>query len=367
MDTTESVCLLLVGASHRSAPLGLRECMSLGPDRKAALETALSGVAGLSGFVVLCTCNRVELYCASAGNAACDEAEQVFLAATGLGSAGAEQFGYRMYGVDAVRHLVEVCAGLDSEMIGETEIMGQVRTAYEAAAARGCVGPVLHRLFQKGFHAARAARESSGIGTGQLKLGAVAAEIARRIHGDLSRCEVLLVGSGQVGTDVARSLTVRGIGRMCVTSRTAENASRLAGEIGATVVTFEDWKARLVSCDVAILCTAAPTAVLNRADVRAAMSARRGRPLFLLDLAMPLDVEPSVRSQADVFLYTFADLAKVANENRQGRMGEVNACRAAAAERAERLWKGLCARSCPHDSAKNPENRRVETEIEPGR
>lgn len=338
---TGAVQLCLLGASHRSAPLGLRECMSLDPSRRASLELALAGVTGLSGFVVLNTCNRVELYAAAANAEAVTQAREVFGRITGLTVAGASQYGYALSGGDAVLHLMSVCAGLDSQMIGETEILGQVKQAYQAATLRGGVGPVLHRLFQKSFQAAKWAREHSGVGSGQVSLGAVAVELSRRIHGDLAASRVMIVGSGQVGADVARALQLRGARDIVVTSRTSGHADVLANEITARTVPFARWQEELGSCDIAILCTASPTAVLSRETVRNLMARRKTRPLFLLDLAMPLDAEPSIGELPDVFLYTFSDLAAAANENMKGRMHEVDACRADLAERAEKVWADI--------------------------
>lgn len=333
--------LLLIGASHKSAPLGLRECMSLDPARRSFLEAGLMRITGMSGSVVINTCNRVEVYLAAETFEPICAARDLFSKVTGLEVAGAARYGYEMRGCDAVRHLMEVCAGLDSQMIGETEIMGQVKQAYQAATERGGVGPVLHRLFQKSFQAAKWAREHSGIGSGQVSLGAVAVELSRRIHGDLSASRVMIVGSGQVGADVARALQLRGARDIVVTSRTSGHADLLANEITARTAPFENWQYTLASCDIAILCTASPTTVLSRDVVHAIMGKRRARPLFILDLAMPLDAEPSIGDLPDVFLYTFADLAATANENMKGRMSEVEACRKDLAERAERLWADI--------------------------
>jgi glutamyl-tRNA reductase len=339
-----SVQLMLVGTSHRTAPKALCECLHLDLSRRAKLDGALAKIEGL-GAVVLCTCNRVELYCAAEGDEPLSRAREAFGEITGLAEAGFDRNGYERSGADAARHLMEVCAGLDSQMIGETEIMGQVKQAYAEASERGNVGPVLHRLFQKSFQAAKKAREDSGICVGQVSLGAVAVELARRIHGDLAASRILVVGSGQVGTDVARAMQLRGARDIVVTSRTPEHAAALAHEIGAKSATFETWRDNLREFDVVLLCTASPSTVLGCDDVRRAMKGRGTRPLFLLDLAMPPDAEPAIADLADVFLYTFADLAAAANENRRGRMGEVEHCRQDIVARADRLWADIVSRA----------------------
>jgi glutamyl-tRNA reductase len=337
----DGIQLYLIGASHNSAPLGLRECMSLDSDRRASLDAALLKIEGLSGSVVLNTCNRVELYLAAETPGPINTARDIFGRITGLDAAGFARYGYEKRGREAALHLMEVCAGLDSQMIGETEIMGQVKQAYAAATERGGVGPVLHRLFQKSFQAAKWAREHSGVGLGQVSLGAVAVELSRRIHGDLSASRVMIVGSGQVGADVARALQLRGARDIVVTSRTPGHADALATEIKARTAPFANWQDDLASCDIAILCTSSPAPLLGQDAVRAIMGKRRARPLFIIDLAVPLDAEPSIGDLPDVFLYTFADLAATANENMKGRMHEVDACRKDLSARAERLWADL--------------------------
>ena len=332
--------LLLVGASYKSVPAGSTACLNLDPLRRATLEVALAGVAGLSSVVVT-TCNRVELYCAATAKEPLDAAQDCFCNATGIEAANLEKHGIRMTGAEAARHLMEVCAGLDSQMIGETEIMGQVKQAYADASTHGSVGPVLHRLFQKSFQAAKHARETSGVGAGQVSLGAVAAELARRIHGDLGQSRVIVVGSGQIGADVAKALGLRGARNIVVTSRSPKHSGRLAQEIGAQTVPFEIWQETLPECDIAIFCTAAPTTLLSREAAANAVAKRRGRPVFFIDLAVPLNVEPPVGMLPDVFLYTFADLAAAANENMRGRMKEVEVCRRDLSERATKLWDDI--------------------------
>ena len=344
--------LFCAGASHVAAPQALQRAMEkLGADERESLEARLAGLPGVTGAVLVATCNRMELYAAGPGAAA---AAEEFARAAGL----AEE-GFRLSGAGAAQHLMEVEAGLDSEMIGETEIFGQVKQAYERAAAAGRAGPVLHRLFQKSFQAAKMAREKSGVGHGQVSLGAVAAEMARRIHGDLSNCRVLVVGSGQVGGDVAQALALRGVRELVVSSRTEAHADALAGKTGARSVPFGKWPELLEASGIALFCTASPGVLLTREALRAVMKKRRGEPLFLLDLAIPPDVEPGCGKLDGVFLYSFADLAAAANEARAGRRSEVDACRALLAERAESLWADLEKRGGEADSEADAETRRT--------
>ncbi|HNX04771.1 MAG TPA: glutamyl-tRNA reductase [Opitutales bacterium] len=336
----QAVKLVAAGASHRSSPQALLSSMNLDAAGRTALAARIAATPGITGAVLLSTCNRLELYAAGDDPAALQTALREFSGATGIsGDSGGSGFVFN--DAQAVQHLMEVSAGIDSEMVGETEILGQVKQAYEAASAADRAGTVLHRLFQKSFQAAKMAREKSGIGHGQVSLGAVAAELARRIHGDLSQCRVLVVGSGQVGTDVARSLVLRGVRELVVSSRTLAHSEALATETGARSIPFAEWPDILPESGVAIFCTASPSVILTREALRSAMKKRRDEPLFILDLAMPPDVEAGPGELDGVFLYTFADLAAAANENRAGRMAEVDACRRMLAERAQSLWNDL--------------------------
>jgi glutamyl-tRNA reductase len=329
---------MAAGASHRDGAAAFQKAAHLTPAEKKTLAANLAALPGVTGLVMLSTCNRLEVYLAGE-EGALERALAIFSAGTGLCVDASSGGVFR--GPDAVRHLMEVAAGLQSEMIGETEILGQVKDAYEAATAEKRADATIHRAFQKSFQAAKKARETSGVGHGQVSLGAVAAEMARRIHGDLSRCRVLLVGSGQVGTDVARALAARGVGGLVLSSRTQAHGEALAAETRAECISFEAWPQVLAGADVAIFCTAAPGVVLSLATLKAAMKARRGKALFLLDLAVPRDVETGAGELEGVFLYDFTDLAAAANENRRGRMAEIETCRSLLAERANKLWEEI--------------------------
>jgi glutamyl-tRNA reductase len=342
--------LFLVGANHRSAMLRAQGCAALDADARQLLHASLME-AGVGQAVTVTTCNRAELYFAPSEGCDPGAAAAIFARALGLAPAALREHGYAMQGADAVRHLMEVCAGLDSQMLGETEILGQVKQAYARAVEDGSCGPMLHRLFQKSFQASKLARQLSGICIGQTSLGAVAAELARRVHGDLARSAVLVVGAGQVGTDVARALTLRGAQDVSLCSRRIEKGRAVAHSIGAKALDYEDWKAMLPHCDVAVFCTSSPCAILGSKEVSALMDRRRARPLFILDLAMPLNVESAVAELPDVYLYTFADMAAMANENYEGRLGQVEKCREIIAQRAASLWEELVEREsaarCP--------------------
>lgn len=337
--------LHLVGASHHTAPLEIRERLTLDDPRRNSLYERLAHIPQLTEAVVLSTCNRVEVYGVTASDAAREALRAHYCAVTGLPHESLPRYGLDRSGREAARHLMEVCSGLDSQMVGETEILGQAKQAYADAMARGTAGPVIHRLFQKSFQAAKWVRTQTGIGLGQLSLGSIAADLARRIYGDLSQSRVLLVGTGKVGADVARSLAGRGVSGIVVTSRNAGKSDYLATSVGGSAIPFGDWPAHLHRSDIVICCTSAPEAVLTRRQVAAAIGHRPARPLFLIDLAVPRDIEAAAAHVPNTFLYTFDDLAALANENLKGRVAEIEACRHALSERADRLWEELCNRS----------------------
>jgi glutamyl-tRNA reductase len=242
-------------------------------------------------------------------------------------------------GRDAVQHLVEVSAGLDSQMLGETEIFGQVKDAYAAAQASGTTGPVLNRIFQKGFQAAKHVRTHTGITGGQVSVANVAVDLALKIFGELSATRILLLGAGEIGEKTARAFQSRGAAALTVASRRFERAMELATGLGASAMPFEQRETRLAEFDIVVCATSAPDVVVTRPLTKAAMHKRPARPLFFIDQALPRDVDPSVADIENVFLYNLDDLAKIAEENRAARQAEIAKCRAIVVEKSEALWR----------------------------
>lgn len=333
--------VFLIGTNHHSTPLEVREKLALSHEAQAALQDELAAMPGLREIAVLNTCNRVEFYCVASSPEAIAGVESAFC---GLQNFDAAEFGRLRIlksGRDAVQHLFEVATGIDSQMIGETEILGQVKEAYAAAQARGATGPILNRLFQKAFQAAKHARTHTGIGLGQVSVANVAVDLALNIFGTLASRRILLLGAGEIGEKTARSFHTRGAEALTVVSRRFERAAELAGELGAGAVPYEDREARLADFDVVVSAAAAPETVWTAAAVSAAMRRRPARPLFFIDLALPRNVEASVSSLDNVFLYNLDDLAKLAEENRLAREAEIHRCRSLLAERSGALWERL--------------------------
>jgi glutamyl-tRNA reductase len=237
--------------------------------------------------------------------------------------------------MEAVAHLFEVAAGLQSQLIGETEIFGQVKDAYAEACAEKTVGQSLHRLFQKTFQAGKWARTHTAISQGQVSLGNVAVELAARVFGSLKHSHGLVVGGGEIGRDVAKALHSRGLKKISVTSRRAESATSVASEVEGEVIDFKEWQTLLSKADVAVFATAAPTMHLTKAELTSLMKKRGGDPLLLIDLAMPRDVDPACADLDSVFLYDLADLSEIANTNRRIRESEISVCRDGLRQRAD--------------------------------
>lgn len=330
--------LFVIGATHHRAPLAVREKLSLSKENAARLQAEFAAIAGLREFAVLNTCNRVEFYGVAATADAAARISAVFCARQQFDPADFEKIRIELRGRDAVQHLVEVSAGLDSQMLGETEIFGQVKDAYAAAQAGGSTGPVLNRIFQKGFQAAKHVRSHTAITEGQVSIANVAVDLALNIFGSVQDTRILLLGAGEIGEKTAKAFQSRGAKALTVASRHFERAMELATTLGASAMPFEQREARLGEFDVVVCATSAPDLVVSLAATKAALHKRPARPLFFIDQALPRDVDPAVAEIQNVFLYNLDDLAKIAEENRAAREAEISKCRAIAAEKAGALW-----------------------------
>jgi len=331
--------LFVIGATHHRAPLEVREKLSLSVEGAAALQAELAGIAGLREFAVLSTCNRIEFYGVAADREAAARVTAAFCARQQFDTIEFEKIRLSLRGPEAVQHLLEVAAGLDSQMLGETEIFGQVKEAYAHAQARGSTGPVLNRVFQKGFQAAKNVRTNTAITEGQVSVANVAVELALTIFGGLKETRILLLGAGEIGEKTAKAFQSRGAAALTVASRRFERAMELATVLGASAMPFEQREARLAEFDVVVCATSAPGTVVSLAAADASIRKRPARPLFFIDLALPRDVDTAVAELQNVFLYNLDDLAKIAEENRAARQAEIAKCRAIVSEKAAALWR----------------------------
>lgn len=317
--------LTLVGTSHKLAPVEIRERVAIDAEAASALARELAGDEREA--VVLSTCNRTELYVVDA-----EEADVIAdlerLAGGPLGS-----YLYRLSDEAAALHLFRVAAGLDSMVPGEGEILGQVRVAFEA----GACGPILDRLFRSALHAGRKARVETAIGESPSSVSAAAAALAQQVFGELDGRRVLIIGAGKVGETAARNLISRGADVTFVANRSADRAAEVARRLGSEPLPFDRVAEELGRADVVVSSTSAPGFVLTRPQVEQGIAARRGAPLFLIDLAVPRDVEPSVAELDGCFLYDIDDLQAVVAESLAGRRREAERAEAIVADEAARF------------------------------
>ncbi|MBQ6705475.1 MAG: glutamyl-tRNA reductase [Opitutales bacterium] len=330
--------IFALSCNFRTAELSVLERLSLSRERVAELYAAQT-FSGFSECVLLSTCNRVELYVAGTQTSA----EAVAGKLAEISGVSAEEIltNAKIFSdSDAVRHLFEVASGLDSRMVGEAEILGQVKQAYEAAFAAGTTGVALNRIFQKSFQAAKWARANTGISQGQISVGNVAVELAGRVFGDLARCAVLVVGTGDAGRKTAQAFVSRGAGNVLVASRNFERARALAAEIGAGAVELDSVAARAVHADIVVGCASVSEPLISEKMLRDVLRSRGDRPLFLIDLGMPRNFPDGVESD-DLWVYGLADLAAIANENLSAREREAALCREELSARSIRLFEKL--------------------------
>lgn len=315
----------------------------LSRERLAALYAGRA-LADFPECVAVSTCNRVELYAAgTSGEISAEKLAAKLSEITGVPAEEISENSRVFSDAAAIAHLFEVASGLDSRMIGEAEISGQLKQAYEAASAAGTTGAALNRVFQKSFHAAKWARANTGISQGQVSIGNVAVELAGRIFGDLSRSTVLVVGTGEVGRKTAQAFVSRGAGCVLTASRNFERARAFANEIGAAAVEADSITTRAVSADIVVGCVSVPEPLISAETLREILRSRGGRPLFLIDLGMPRNFPAEVEAD-DLWLYALEDLAEIANENLSARERESVACREELARRAQRVFDALSRR-----------------------
>jgi glutamyl-tRNA reductase len=316
--------ILVVGLSHRTAPIAVREALAFPKDRLPEALDRLRSEVGLEEAMVLSTCNRVEVYGYAAEPAT--PALVSFLAEFHHRPLlEVESFLYRLEGDEAVRHAFWVASSLDSMVLGEPQILGQVKEAYQIAGKAGTLGAVLNALRNRSIAAAKRARRETGIGKNAVSISSVAVELALKIFGELRERNVLLVGAGKMSELAARHLVRDGARATVLGGRTFERAEQLAAALGGRAAPLESLRSELARADIVISGTGAPGLVVSRADVQAACAERRQRPLFLIDIAVPRDIDPAVSDLPGVFLYDLDDLKAVAEANLRERRKEAAA------------------------------------------
>lgn len=336
-----SPVFFMLGASHHTTPLELREKLALSPERLPVFHQTAATLPGMRELAVLNTCNRVEFYGFADNAETVARLRETFCAFQGFPADAYAQISQQSAGLPAIKHLLTVASGLDSQMLGETEILGQVKDAYAAAQIRRTTGPVLNRVFQKTFQHAKNVRSNTAITEGQISVANVAVDLATKIFGDLSSTRILLLGAGDIGEKTAKAFQSRGAGSLTVASRTFGRAMELATTLDATALPWEHVSSHLSEYSVVVGSTSAPDVVVTLEEAAAAIKKRPSEPLFFIDLALPRDIDAAVAKLENVFLYNLDDLAKIAEDNRAARAAEVVHAREIVTEKSAALWKQI--------------------------
>jgi glutamyl-tRNA reductase len=337
------VKVVVIGLSHHASPVEQRErfafAESIIPEQLAALRA--SGVVGEA--VILSTCNRVEIYAATP-----HEPAKVFPAlkefltrrdAKTAGNLSAEVHAdiYTLTEPHSVHHLFKVASGLDSMVLGETEILGQLKIAYALAQQHQHTGAKLNKAFQRAFNVAKHIRTETNIQRGSVSVASVAVELAEKIFSAVSDRDILILGAGETSEKVARALLSRGAKSIIVSNRSADRAEDMAKEFGGRSVPFDDWSREFGWVDIVISSTSAPNYILDRAKLEPLMRSRKNRPLLLVDIAVPRDIDPAVNFLENVYLYNIDDLQAIADDYLQLRKEEILRCEQIIAEKARPL------------------------------
>ena len=326
--------ITVLGVNHRTAPLEVRERFAHGArEIPASLERVLA--AGARGGVLLSTCNRTEFYLADPDDAA-PEAVWALLGERLGGARGASEYGYMQRDREAVRHLYRVSAGLDSMILGETQIQGQVRDAWELSKAQA--GPALHRLFQSALLVGARVRSETGLAAGAASAPSAAVAVAAKIFTHLAGRSALILGAGDMAELAATCLASEGVRVTIVANRTYERARAIADDLHARALTLDEAWEHFADADIVLCSTAAPHTVVTWDRVAPAVARRGGRPLCILDLAVPRDVDPAVAQLENVFLYDIDDLQAVAAQATAQRRSDIPAAEHIVSEEVERFW-----------------------------
>ncbi len=316
--------LFAAGLSYKTAPVELREQLAVKPSQLACQACRLKLCGDLDEVVLLSTCNRVEIY---GTTPRLDGHIDSLFRMLSAEPRDVRSHIYVHEDIHAIRHLFRVTGGLESMVLGETEITGQVKNAYDVAHAARLTGGVLNRVFQKAFQAAKEIRTHTNIGRGATSVGSVAVELAEKIfRRDLSKQTVIIIGAGQMGEACVRHLAKKGARSILVSNRSFDRAVELAGEFGGKAVRFEECLNAMADADIVVASTGCPKTLLHRADVDKLMGARRNRPLFLIDISVPRNIDAEVQRLDNVYLYNIDDLEAIVAGNVRCREQELAVC-----------------------------------------
>lgn len=330
--------IVVIGMSHHSSPVALRERFAFAEARVPAVLQLLREQGIADEAVILSTCNRVEIYAATSLDfvRAFAELKEFLVTCHDYREPITDEI-YSLSEPHSVQHLFKVACGLDSMVLGETEILGQLKKAYDLALQHQHTGARLNKAFQRAFNVAKQVRTETSIQRGSISVGSVAVELAEKIFSSLKDRHVMVIGAGDTSEKTARALLSRGAMSIIVANRSYENALALARELGGRAVTFDNWSTEFAQIDIVISSTAAPHPVLNRARLEPLMKLRKNRPLLLVDIAVPRDIDPEVNLMPNVYLYNIDDLQAIADGYLKQRKEEVARCERIIADKVKGL------------------------------
>ncbi|MCS6953712.1 MAG: glutamyl-tRNA reductase [Bryobacterales bacterium] len=337
--------LTVTGLNHRTAPVEVRERLAFDAAALPAALKALRSRDGVQEALILSTCNRVEVAAASEDHADMRTIVAEFFAASRRVAPDLVQpHLYHHENREAVRHMFRVAASLDSMVVGEPQILGQMKAAYAAAKAHGTLGGPLETALTAAFRVAKRVRSETGIGRSAVSVSFAAVELAREIFGSLAGKKVLLIGAGKMSELAARYLHRSGASQIFVTNRTEDRAVELARLFGGSTIPYHAFLSRLPEIDILIASSGAPHYLLRKEDMRRVIEARRNRPVFLIDIAVPRNIDPAINELDHVFLYDIDDLERVVEANRRERLKEAEQAEEIIAQEVDRLLERLKAR-----------------------
>ena len=333
--------LVIVGVNHRSAPVEVRERLALTNGQIGELAARLAARAEVAEAVVLSTCNRVEVVaCARGGTDPRPALARGLLDAGGLGNEGHAAYLVDMSGREAVRHVFRVASSLDAMVVGEPQVLGQLKEQFALSAKAATAGPILHRVFERAFSVAKRVRSQTGIAARAVSVASAAVDLAGKIFEHLEGRTVMLIGAGDTGTVAARHLSAAGVGRLMVTSRSFDSAVDLARSLEGTPVPFERFETYLPLADL-VVGAASGGRLIDREAVVRGLKERRGEAVFFIDLAVPRNFDPEINQLDGAYLYDIDDLTVVADDNLEERRREALVGEAMVEEEVEVFWRWL--------------------------
>ena len=331
--------VVVLGLSHHSSPVTVRERFAFAEAKVPAALQLIRETGIAEEAVILSTCNRVEIYAATSlePRQAFAELQEFLVRIHDYRDPIADQL-YKLSEPDSLEHLFKVASGIDSMVLGETEILGQLKKAYELAFQHQHTGARLNKAFQRAFNVAKQIRTETNIQRGSISVASVAVELAEKIFDSLDARQVMVIGAGETSEKAARALLSRGAHSVIVSNRSHERAVALAAELGGRAVQFDEWPHEFTKIDIVISSTSAPHYILDRARLEPLMKLRKNRPLLLIDIAVPRDIEPDVNFLDDVYLYNIDDLQNIAADYLRQRKEEIARCEAIIREKARGLF-----------------------------